>query len=109
MTSTQTRPIAPRAATPPRFARFRGLGPRLGLAFLAAHVLVSLFGIVPGCLSIDEAIYRWMTRDFADTGSLEVRTGYRAVSYTHLRAHETVLDLVCRLLLEKKHQASTCV
>ena len=24
-----------------------------------------------------------------------------AVSYTHLRAHETVLDLVCRLLLEK--------
>ena len=31
---------------------------------------------------------------------------YRAqpVSYTHLRAHETVLDLVCRLLLEKKKQ-----
>ena len=31
------------------------------------------------------------------TGSSE------AVSYTHLRAHETVLDLVCRLLLEKKN------
>src|SRR5665811_1160529 len=27
---------------------------------------------------------------------------YPSVSYTHLRAHETVLDLVCRLLLEKK-------
>ena len=26
------------------------------------------------------------------------------VSYTHLRAHETVLDLVCRLLLAKKQQ-----
>ena len=26
------------------------------------------------------------------------------VSYTHLRAHETVLDLVCRLLLDKKNQ-----
>ena len=26
------------------------------------------------------------------------------VSYTHLRAHETVLDLVCRLLLEKKNK-----
>src|SRR5665811_2582705 len=26
----------------------------------------------------------------------------QSVSYTHLRAHETVLDLVCRLLLEKK-------
>ena len=28
--------------------------------------------------------------------------GAGPVSYTHLRAHETVLDLVCRLLLEKK-------
>ena len=28
----------------------------------------------------------------------------KAVSYTHLRAHETVLDLVCRLLLEKKNE-----
>ena len=28
----------------------------------------------------------------------------KPVSYTHLRAHETVLDLVCRLLLEKKKQ-----
>ena len=26
-----------------------------------------------------------------------------AVSYTHLRAHETVIDLVCRLLLEKQN------
>ena len=29
------------------------------------------------------------------------------VSYTHLRAHETVLDLVCRLLLEKKKKLHT--
>ena len=28
--------------------------------------------------------------------------GYIAVSYTHLRAHETPEHLVCRLLLEKK-------
>src|SRR5450756_1346484 len=28
--------------------------------------------------------------------------GLHAVSYTHLRAHETRHDLVCRLLLEKK-------
>ena len=26
------------------------------------------------------------------------------VSYTHLRAHETVLDLVCRLMLAKKNK-----
>ena len=30
------------------------------------------------------------------------------VSYTHLRAHETVLDLVCRLLLEKKKRRLNC-
>ena len=29
------------------------------------------------------------------------------VSYTHHRAHETVLDLVCRLLLEKKKKQLT--
>ena len=28
--------------------------------------------------------------------------GFISVSYTHLRAHETREDLVCRLLLEKK-------
>src|SRR5664280_3167102 len=36
---------------------------------------------------------------------LTVRVGLVSVSpvsYTHLRAHETVLDIVCRLLLEKK-------
>ena len=36
--------------------------------------------------------------------ALQYTTAYNeAVSYTHLRAHETVLDLVCRLLLEKKN------
>ena len=32
-----------------------------------------------------------------------VPAGFDPVSYTHLRAHETVLDLVCRLLLETKN------
>src|SRR5450756_1511731 len=32
---------------------------------------------------------------------------YKAVSYTHLRAHETRHDLVCRLLLEKKNKKQT--
>ena len=35
------------------------------------------------------------------------RLDQKPVSYTHLRAHETVLDLVCRLLLEKKKHTST--
>ena len=41
--------------------------------------------------------------DLDGDGKLEVIT----VSYTHLRAHETVLDIVCRLLLEKKKTHST--
>ena len=56
-----------------------------------------------------DAVFAW-----ANTVSLEkqakpvepdqIRAGdfFIPVSYTHLRAHETVLDLVCRLLLEKK-------
>ena len=35
-------------------------------------------------------------------GALGAMIAVMPVSYTHLRAHETVLDLVCRLLLEKK-------
>ena len=37
-----------------------------------------------------------------EIGSFGAKRGRGTVSYTHLRAHETVLDLVCRLLLEKK-------
>ena len=37
----------------------------------------------------------------AEQGYADAQTN--SVSYTHLRAHETVLDLVCRLLLEKKN------
>ena len=31
---------------------------------------------------------------------------FEPVSYTHLRAHETGRNLVCRLLLEKKNKAT---
>ena len=42
-----------------------------------------------------------------DTKGEPIRVGHvkhtvKAVPYTHLRAHETPLHLVCRLLLEKK-------
>src|SRR5664279_4043665 len=36
------------------------------------------------------------------TEAQQLRCGLQAVSYTHLRAHETDSYLVCRLLLEKK-------
>ena len=37
---------------------------------------------------------------------LVYEAGIQPVSYTHLRAHETVLDIVCRLLLEKKKKTN---
>ena len=45
-------------------------------------------------------------RSFIGTPSfsnVRSNSGSTSVSYTHLRAHETVLDIVCRLLLEKKN------
>ena len=42
----------------------------------------------------------------AETAQIAIQAALTGpVSYTHLRAHETVLDLVCRLLLEKKKTA----
>ena len=45
------------------------------------------------------------TRDFPLLIDMHLsgRIDLGTVSYTHLRAHETVLDIVCRLLLEKKN------
>ena len=50
--------------------------------------------LAPNCTTAPE-----LTEPVAE---LPVPRCLEAVSYTHLRAHETVLDLVCRLLLEKK-------
>ena len=51
-------------------------------------------------LRADDFVARTAAGEFAVVVVDSAET--RAVSYTHLRAHETVLDLVCRLLLEKK-------
>ena len=48
--------------------------------------------------------YFVMDRDYVNNNQLYNGT---PVSYTHLRAHETVLDIVCRLLLEKKKTNTT--
>ena len=48
-------------------------------------------------------VHKLQTMDYRAV--IRAATAAKPVSYTHLRAHETVLDLVCRLLLEKnKHQ-----
>src|SRR5665811_379416 len=53
----------------------------------------------------DAAVYELMGRNYYGQGefkkateALEKAVALAPVSYTHLRAHETVLDLVCRLL-----------
>ena len=48
-----------------------------------------------------DALVNRVTAQGADI-HLNARVTKVPVSYTHLRAHETLLDLVCRLLLEKK-------
>ena len=45
--------------------------------------------------------HRTTLEHFGDAQARACILRVQAVSYTHLRAHETVLDLVCRLLLEK--------
>ena len=60
-----------------------------------------------GLSASDDAatLYFTVKSNFTGDGGL-VRPS-QPVSYTHLRAHETVLDLVCRLLLEKKKASQT--
>src|SRR5664280_3640290 len=53
----------------------------------------------PGEWSFD---FRVGGRDVAEGTFHDGPVSRYAVSYTHLRAHETVLDIVCRLLLETK-------
>ena len=56
-----------------------------------------------------QMMFKTALRNHLDLSSLadnkaNIMLSINAVSYTHLRAHETVLDLVCRLLLEKNTQ-----
>ena len=42
-----------------------------------AHILISVFTIIPGYLSIDEITYHSMTKSFSESGGLEIWNGYR--------------------------------
>lgn len=47
------------------------------LVLAVGHLLISLFAVVPGYLSIDEATYHLMTKNQSETGGFEVWNGYR--------------------------------
>ena len=61
---------------------------------------------IPKTLTLTDAEVREALAETVGTIVNAVRVALETVSYTHLRAHETVLDLVCRLLLEKKKHSS---
>src|SRR5664280_1697655 len=67
--------------------------------FTPVTFILALTNPVSDCGCFGDAIHltNWQT-----FGKNVVLFALLTVSYTHLRAHETVLDLVCRLLLEKK-------
>mgnify|MGYP003377819864 CR=1 FL=1 len=86
--------------------------------YAVMHVAGEVEGLVPGSVialrpapdkSWSICVVRWMKSEnpeHIELGLELVAPAARSVqlmsvSYTHLRAHETVLDLVCRLLLEK--------
>ena len=63
-----------------------------------ARIVIAMEGQLRISMSSKDNLLRFMDRNGIDRTVVHPI----AVSYTHLRAHETVLDLVCRLLLEKK-------
>ena len=70
--------------------------------------LLGVVNIVGTFLYLSTATHWWnqsiLPSLFQDFISNQIRISVSAVSYTHLRAHETLMNLVCRLLLEKKKQ-----
>ena len=50
----------------------------------------------------DDTVWNHITARAPETDHTFFMHQFGPVSYTHLRAHETSLHLVCRLLLEKK-------
>ncbi|MBI0384565.1 hypothetical protein JBE27_52005, partial [Streptomyces albiflaviniger] len=74
-----------------------GMRARL-IALEEGSVLLDLGGVTHRFRHAAHGASHWLGRD----GDAWRVVGHDPVSYTHLRAHETLAKLVCRLLLEKK-------
>ena len=68
----------------------------------AGNIGVAAYGIVANLALIVLAIFTGVSQGIQPLLSRAFGQGQDPVSYTHLRAHETGRNLVCRLLLEKK-------
>ena len=77
-------------------------GAESGRSCQRCHYLQACFRSRAVCIHADDRVaVHFQSQDEVVDG-LSHRIEGVPVSYTHLRAHETVLDIVCRLLLEKK-------
>ena len=95
-TSLHNRPF--RITSLGEFHQYFGDGPTAG------HVRFSLSDLNPELPKSEEQLAAEAKEATRVAALTPDQRKTEAVSYTHLRAHETVLDLVCRLLLEKKKQ-----
>src|SRR5660397_271032 len=73
----------------------------VGLAVLTESGVLSTLDFPPIAFAMFQMMFAVLTGALI-TGAAADRMKFGAVSYTHLRAHETKANLVCRLLLEKK-------
>jgi len=55
---------------------------KICLLLLFAHILISLFTIIPGYLAINEATYHMMAKNFSESG------GFKNLINTLNQAHE---------------------
>src|SRR5664280_3045581 len=98
-------PLLPDASIVPCIVR--GSGPAFAWRGPGSVLEPGLIALGPGLGPTSHSATRCTTlrpghRRSMPKGMWSVRSGLPGTAYTHLRAHETVLDLVCRLLLEKK-------
>ena len=75
------------------------------LLVLTADRPWDLLGVAAPQTMDQHALFGVHVRAFLELGLHEpmLKEGVASVSYTHLRAHATVLDILCRLPLEKKN------
>src|SRR5450756_2186468 len=95
------RPPGSSSSTPSHRKASMSFAPRLTVAKgVPTGALQGMVHDRGGSCSVGARPRRGTRRGRAPT--LQTHTVTLSISYTHLRAHETRHDLVCRLLLEKK-------